>query len=82
MGTKRRTRDDGALRERRGAAAILGISDGRLRQLALGGQFVETARLGNRRVYLRRDVERYKRVRAKGAHEKGCQRWRRKNETS
>jgi len=44
-------------------ARLLGLSDSRIRQLALAGELVEADRIGGRRLYKRADVERWLRAR-------------------
>lgn len=46
-------------------ARLLGVSDSRVRQLALAGELVEVGRVAGRRVYRREDVERFRRTRTK-----------------
>jgi DNA-binding transcriptional MerR regulator len=48
-------------------ADLLGVTTTRIRQLSLTGVLVEAQRVGGRRLYLKADVEAYRRTRATAA---------------
>jgi len=49
------------------AAKLLAVTPGRIRQLALAGELQEAFRVGDKRVFSRAVVERFRRTRARRA---------------